>query len=707
MGTLLREFIDDWASGVVTSTERDQAPLNAYVRGYNCALARIGAGKAVVTKRLGCKVINSTPITGSTAVVGQHEFRKLSGGAFTPYHVAVSDSGRLDTIATGGTVTTIDASAFTASTTQSLLPCFADANNLCFITNGTDAKKFTGTAAQTFGIVAPLTAPTLTDSGSAGSHNGTYEGFVTFANSATGHESSPGPTSGTVTVANKTILWSSVEVSTDTQVDTRYLYIRNTSTQGNFYYAGTIANNSATTQTTTVADSALTVLAPLSGENDPPPTGTRYVAWHRSRMFAATDTTVYYSKERLPEAFDADNYEPVNPNDGQRITGMVSVFDLLVVFKSRAMYALVGFDPATWTMQLIDGSVGCAAHRSIIVAGGRLWWWSDQGPATWAGSGPATLLGPPFIADTIATDTLSSDVTTIGKIVGEHDLSTNRLLWGVPSLSQTRNTVILPFNYRVNRWESDGWDPLDVASMAVVRDALSRPFVVFGGYAGQVFRYGDATADGVRAGTTDHGTFVASGTSVTTITDLTATFDTTGGGLVERKVTLCDSAGAMVGSTRRRIASNTATTATLATTIYGLTNGATYTYYIGGPAFDWESGWHVLGDAYMKKRFRFLFLSMRVSSGTSMRINTYFDGDLSTTYTRTASFADTLNAGEWDVSQWDAALWDAAGLVPKRLRVGHTGTAIMVRLQNYAANANATLLKFGLEAEALSTKIDT
>lgn len=705
MGQLVGIDINDWGQGVINSIEPDLLP-SAYIRGYNCALTSIGGDKAVVMKRKGCHCLNTTPVTGSTAVVGQHEFRLASGASFTAYHLLVSDSGRLDKVSTTGTLTTISATAFTSSSTQANLPDFADANNLCFIVNGTDAKKFDGTNVLTFGIVKPSTAPTLADSGVAGNHNGTYEARVTFYNSVTGHESSAGATSATVTVANKQINWTALPLSADGQVTSRKLYLRNTATQQNFYLVTTIADNTATTYTSNISDTALTVIGPDAFENDPPPAGIRYASWHRARMFVADGQNIYFSKIELPEAFDPDAYEPINPDDGQAITGLLSAFDILIIFKSNSVWAIVGDDPDTWTITQLNPSLGCTAHRSVVFADNRVFFWTPQGPAAMTRDGNATLLAPAYISETVSSDNLNFSITYLGKICVAADDTFQRIMWAVPGHGQSRNTIILPYNYRIDRWESDKWDPMDVASMAAVLNTDGRRTVMLGGYSGQVFDWWNTSNDGVVSGTVT-GTFVATSNSVSIITDGSALFDTTGGKLIERKVTIVNEDGEMVGITRPRITANTTTALTLATAVSGLVIGATYTYYIGGPAFDWRTFWSNFGKPFIKKRFRFIYLDVRpASASVTALVSACIDYQNRDCVDKAFAFTTSDQSGTWDVSHWDEFLWDVIlNIVPKRFRVSRSGGVLQVWVRQYAPNADLSVHKIGMTAELLSEKL--
>lgn len=704
MGDLVKVVYDNWPEGANTSMEADELPPTAFAISRNTCLKSISTGKAIVAKRRGGTTFNTTPVTGSTAVIGQHEYRRLSAGAFTNYYLLVSDSGRLDKADTSGTLTTIDATAFTSSSTQSHLPAFADANNLSFIINGVEAKKYNGTALSTFGIVQPSTGPSLA-AGAAGNHNGTYEARVTFYNTSTGHESSAGTTSATVTVASKHIAWTNIPVSSDAQVDARKLYIRNTATQPVFYYVGTIADNTTTTYDSNLLDSSLTVLGPDTDSNDPPPTGVKYLAWHRSRMFVADDTAVYFSPIEDPESFNPTDTEPVNPDDSQKITGLISAFGVLVIFKNNSMYALVGDDPTTWSVQLIDPSVGCVAHRSIVFAGNALYWWGQQGPAKWDGTGLPEWLGPDKIFRTISPDVLSLSPTETAKICAIEDMNEHRVMWAVPELSKTRNTLVIPFSHRLNQFESTGWDPMDVASFGLVQDSVGRPYVMLGGYSGQVFKFWNGDHDGIDTTATYQGTFVAAATSISTITDLTAAFPTSGGKYIERKITVVNSDGFPVDDVRPYITANTATALTLSTAIVGFTVGATYTYYVGGPAMYFTSAWLTQGDPFLKKRYQHCFVAVRP---TNAAVNLLVDLQMDYQVIVSGIVPNIVAAsggGLWDVALWDAFVWDGFDSAAQRFRIGRTGRATQIRIQHYAPNVGLDILKLGITAEMLTEQI--
>lgn len=699
MGKILYHVQDNWAGGVNTAAQPDQVGPITSPRALNTALAFTSVGTAAIGKRRGMSVMNTTPTTGEEAIQGQYEFRLLSGGAFTKYHILIDSTGALYTMDTDGVVTTVDASALGPI---GYFPSFATMNNLCFMAIGSAQKKFNGTSVQAFGIVEPSTAPTLAV-GAAGTPNGTYESRVTFYNSATGHESSAGPTSGTVTVVSQRITFSSIPVSADTQVTSRKVYLRNTATMANFYLATTISDNVTTTYSHNAADSTLITLGPDTAENDPPPATVKFLAVHRSRMFAADDTALYYSKVSFPESFDPDFTEPVNPNDGQAITGIHAAHDVLIIFKSSSMYALVGDGPDDWAIRLVDPDIGTTSHRSVVTVEGRTYFWSEQGPMVWDGEGRPTPIGRPLIEATIAPAELNGELLI--HVAAAADLAYQRVMFAVPSVGQTKLDLILPYNYRLGVWESEQWDPVNVGSFGVADDDVGRPWVFIGSNAGQVFKWWNADVDGVADGTTTTGTFVATDVTMTSITDTAASFDITGGGLVERKVTFLDPDGRAIGGMRRYVTANTATVLSLSSAINDLVTGYTYTYIIGGPAFELDNAWGYFDLPFHKKRYEFLFVEAITSSDSVVIIcDIAFNYDQNPGQSHDLEFVVTSTSSVWDSAIWDSSIFADVQNIGVRKRVGKTGKSYRVRLRNYYPNQPMLVTKVGMQAALMTTK---
>lgn len=708
------QWLESFAGGVITTLEADAIPPTAMPRARNTTLLSAGGERAAVGKRRGLKTRNGTAITSNPAIIGQAEYSQSGGNLF---HILVTDTGRIEKLNGDDTLTNL-ATGLSGTTP----PDFAQANDLLFIVNGSFAKKLNGAtpSLQNFGITRPA-APTLA-SPNAGAMTGTYDFALSFINSAAGtvvHESSRSDTASTTVTSKKIkVTIPSSGTINDSQVDFIRIHVRKTGLQSNFYRVTSGTGINTTYQAWAVSGvsqdieldltdanlQALTLVSPSVNENEPPPSGIKYLCWHNSRLFAADDTNVYYSKEGFPESFHPDNVEKVNPADGQKIKGLLSVRGLLLILKETSFWGIEGDDPQTWRKEIIDSKTGCTSHRSIVLdPEGTAYWWSRVGPVAWVPDGPPLAVGRELIAPTVGPDAINHNL--LSQICASLDFPRDRIIFAVPERSpegessSTKNNVMLPYNYRLKRWESDRWDPLDVASFGVVRDSNGTPWVYIGGYFGQVFRLWDADADGVDSGT-KKGT-VTSATS-STLTDSTATFNTTGAGLKGRYVYAIDSLGTIQ---RRRIGSNTGTVLTLDTSLtWSITPTSSFTYVIGG--IDWQAdiSWLLFGEPFKNKRLHFFYAQLKTTAAATKVLLDVFR-NYSNSLTKTLSFTVTPGGAIWDQSNWDEARWADQAAANFRLRAAIVGYAIKLRFRNVNPDEPLVLLKVGADGELLNERI--
>lgn len=696
MGELINTILDDWSMGVVNSIADEHLPENASPRGWNSCFLGTGQGKTPIGKRKGCLTVNATPVTGSPAIIGQYGFKKwISPYDVDMYHLLVSDNGRLDVIDDStGVVTAADAGTTTPFTTGTLYPDFAAANNLCFIVNGTDAKKFDGSDVWNFGIVRPTVGTLSGAAGAGGTANGTYELRVSYYNANTGHESSISNTSiATVTVASKKIDVSNIPVSSDTQVTARRLYIRNTSTMSDFYLAGTVGDNTSTTHTIDFIDANLITVAPTTSSNDCPPAGAKVICWHGSRMFAATTGLLYYSEIDKPEAFDAANYLSINADDGQTIVGLLSAFESLIIFKTNSVYGLFGTAPSNWEVRQIVPNIGCSSHRTICMANGIAYWLSEFGPVRMATVGQVESIGALWLGNTFKPTAVNIDAFTKG--CAAVDVINYRVMFAIPDILQTRNTIIIPFNYRLDKFESDRWDPMDISSIASIGEPSVKPEVYLGGYKGQMFKWWSGTNDGVPSGT-NSGT-ITSITSTSVINDSTASFLNTGGKLIERSIYLISPADV---ATRRRITTNTGTQITLDSAVSDITTS--WTYIIGGIDFQWDTAWLHLGPRFVKKRMKFLYGTVVAGANVVFEALLNFG---STVQNTTIEAATTLGSGTWGYFSWSDNWGSSQIYTSFRHRIGKNAQAVKLRVRNRQFDKDLGVYALGASAEIKSDKV--
>lgn len=699
--------LSNWFNGVITSAAADQLPQGASPRGRNSAFKALGEATAVIGKRRGAQTRNATALTGSPGIIGGFQFKKRSG---TKFNLLVSDTGRLDQLNTNDTTSVINALAFTSGTHY---PCFAVANDLCFIVNDVDQKKTDGTTVQAFGITRPA-APTAAAAAGGAMATGVWDVALTYFNSATGNESSSSDyTSVTLTAGNQKINVSWLAPA-DTQVTHVRVYARQQTAGVNGYravagatpaadatYGGYAPATLATVlDISAVQYGAFTLLAPGTSENNPPPAATQYPTLHQQRLFLADSGNVYYSNLKnnvaYPEAFNANNVQPVNPNDGDTIIGMASHNGVLFVFKKFSIYTISGSDPGSWDVQLLTKDYGLSSHRSIVSAGGNLYWWAGAlGPAVLAG-GTITPLGINFISESISADVLNHQ--GFASVSGAADEANQTILWTVPEVTQTRNSLLIPFNYKLKRFPAEFWTPFDVYSLWSVETADKLQTLYMGNYGGQAFQWWVATNDGVPSGTST-GT-VTSSTS-TTLTDSTAAFVTTGAGLKERYVYVLSSDRTTMQ--RRRISANSATQLTV-TPAWDVNPNATNTYVVGGIDFQIDTPEYP-GSTFMKKRYELLFLSVSsLDNDVVLDVDIFVSGNTDEPK-RTKEFALTTGSG----AEYDAAtsLYDSTAFAGSntatvgKLRAACVGYSWRGRIRNIQADKEVLINAVSMQSVPL------
>lgn len=605
-----------WPGGVVSSGRSERNPRSSAFHGYNSYLTNINASGATPTTRPGFIEWSQTK-THAGGVKAQIDYVfQYNTTTYVNYHVTIGDNGRIDIMEFGTGPANVATGVFTGTS----LPSSAIANELCFIVDEVAKKKLRTYLLENFGIVRPASVASASATGS-GVMTGTYEVRYTYYNGNTGHESSASDSSTAAVLSGQQLAITGVTVSSDAQVTARKVYIRDTTSQTLFRYAGQIANNSGTTITLNVDETLLLILAPSTTENAPPPSSVKHLAYVNSYMFAASDKELFWSKKGQPEAFDETFIgEPVGKGDGQIITGLFGFGEVLLVFKTRSTYILTGSSPLSWKLLPLFSDIGCVSHKSITVASGSVWWWSHLGPVSWDGTNLVQL-------GKLLLNLNSYPHPETIQVAVEEDL--NLVLWTHPGTREGgagRNTEIVAFHAERGIVVSDKWDGMDACSLAsITTSSTSRRRQVFlGNYNGQVFCFNQDRSDGFPGGT-QSGTFIPGAASITTIT--ASGFYTSGEKLIERYVTVVDSGGLFVG--RRRITTNTSTVLTLDIAL-DVTVGETYTFYIAAPNFEWHTVHEDSDKPFLQKKYHKGYLAMEVVSNSvaddvSVQVDTYTD----------------------------------------------------------------------------------
>ncbi len=749
--------IASWARGLIFGEEPRKLPLDAYARGKNNELRRVELGGeqlALPARRKGCRVINATSIDSNKPILRLMPFESVGDGGRVPYLMVQGLPGvqSLQLITADGQVLAATGAykTFGASTVPA---AFAPARNVLYMATGGGAV--TDTIAWDRTITAGVPVPrawgiralnwteaiTAADRLVGASYNlsGTYDIAVTAYRATDGYESSLSEPYTHVTGGTNeqvTLTWTTAGWATE-GTHTR-IYIRKRSLQGSYFLLATVTR-ATTTYTFNQTDAQLTALtlrAPSTTENNPPPRDLRVLAWYGERMFGSNGSTLAFSNLNKPESFDPTNVEDVRGDDGKgRIVALHPEANELLIFKERALYGLVGsIDPRQWSVELLEPDIGCADQQAVCTLDGYTYWWSPQvGPVRRQAGGRVERLGNPALLAAVNRSVRGPAYKAVA------DPSNGRVFFAVPINTETRSVRLLPYNARLEAWESDGWDILDAAGLCTM-DFGDGPAVYLGSHQGQLFKLNETGIDGVPSGTTSgtvewvasggaggffsmlaiwvggagQGGSVASGATISsgTLTDPAASFLTTGGGLRERYVYLQDQA-ATEQIFRVRILSNTGTV--LTTSPFNVPSG-TYTYYIGG--IDWQLDTPTLPNnaAFTNNRYQHIMIqgeSVYDYPLPTLTIDQFINFQEMKVGTTTVSIdTNTFNPAQqnayvWGVTPLDTLVTgDRARQMITRFRVGRVAHALRLRFRILPPNQDFMLLRVGVTFDPRTLRVN-
>lgn len=200
-----------------------------------------------------------------------------------------------------------------------------------------------------------------------------------------------------------------------------------------------------TTLPATQTSQAFTDINNIYRQAHMPITGVDICTIWEGRLFIASSTQgkVAWSERSNPnhwytdQVFDADGEGAF----GGVIRGLSWVGGTIFVFTTDSIFVIYGDlrrddDPndslATFKIRVedepFDAGIGCVSPQSIVKIGGKVFFWSTQGPAVIAGGGVKLLLQDdirPWISKHLDTDHL-------GRIVGAEDPDLHMMTWIVP-----------------------------------------------------------------------------------------------------------------------------------------------------------------------------------------------------------------------------------------------------------------------------------
>jgi hypothetical protein len=249
-----------------------------------------------------------------------------------------------------------------------------------------DGSNNPGSLARAAGGAKP-TGAIVPANGVAGNTDAGFHLFGVVFETDTGYLTAPGAFAGFTTSSTSSVSFSSVPVSGDSFVVKRHIVATkviptyNGDTTGYTYYFiphAEIPDNVTTTlNNISFFDADLLEDASRLLDNfTNPPAGVNLTLYHNRLVLCTTNlniSTVYVSELGEPEAFNqVDGVKDVPP-EGNPITQIQELRDVLYVFKRSKTLSYVDKEdlPATWPLSSVDQALGCPIHgiASVIDVG--------------------------------------------------------------------------------------------------------------------------------------------------------------------------------------------------------------------------------------------------------------------------------------------------------------------------------------------------
>lgn len=700
--------VRDWSGGIVGALEHDEIPDNAFVTAWNTAFRSIGQGKAVIGMRPGMDFIGQT--AGAAEIARMIPYTWKDGTTYKPFLMLCDTVGKVYYKDHTDVVQAFlnppanwpyHADGFTAGSHYDGTVI----SNTVFIVNGLGERRaIMGTTFTPFGL-SPVAVVAVSNQagGSAGMPAEEYRVTITSYDSNSGEESSSLSSTTVTLVAGERIRVIITPTSAETAQYSHWrVYLQRQTTQARAYRvlvledvggSNIVTDGNIPIGTTTVyvdltaaQIAALILPAPNTTENNPPVDTVRFAATYGNRLILADNQNVYWSNYNKPRGFNPLNFEPIADSVGNKIMGLHRYSDdLLMVFTLSSVWGFFGNDPQSWTVKPIDVAVGCGGHASIVAYEKKVAWWStEHGPVEFDGA-IIRQLGDDFLGANLAVNP-----ARLANFQAAHDPRGDRIVFTVSQAGGTVNNVQYPYNYRVQRWESDLWDGFDSASLATAFGANGTQYLYMGGNVGHLMRYDETLRnDGIHDSVA-----VRSWSYIATTTSTTVFTGTTGFGssaeCVARKITIVDTV-TNTEAARRIIGTHDNTSVTVTVAVTTLVVGRTYTIHLANPNIYMQSKWYDFGIPFQRKRFDRIYFHTR-------SVDESF-----TTFNVRPRVAYKLFF-EDDITLWDSSPWLAFNQHKARVGLWKTGTALQINLTHFPADQDFILLKLAVYARVLDDR---
>lgn len=215
----------------------------------------------------------------------------------------------------------------------------------------------------------------------------------------------------------------------------------------------------------------------------------KYLEIYNNQMFSAGYTSIQstfvWSDIAQPQIIQPESNAEVRTNDGDRITGMRSYANSLLIFKSRTFHRLSGDDPTNFLLQEVSDQYGCLSNRATVVFEDYMWFLDRKGICQYDGANVTIISNP------VEPIFKRLNVSAAERAIAIHKKEDNEVWFAIPVDDSTINNIIVVYDYFLQAWTTYESNEINAAALAIVRGHLDQFSVVYGGYTGLVGFYDD------------------------------------------------------------------------------------------------------------------------------------------------------------------------------------------------------------------------
>lgn len=352
------------------------------------------------------------------------------------------------------------------------------------------------------------------------------------------------------------------------------------------------------------------------------------------------------------------------------------------------------FSPGTGDLgdlQQLEGSVGVLAPFSLVDCGNFLMFLSERGVFAFDGSS--------FIHLSEKVDNelfANANLSQLEYSKAEFNKRDNQYILYFAEQGSDRNNRALIYDLRIKAWQPPVTGR-QISFISTFDNSNGIERVIYGDYLGYLYEDGTGVNDGLATGY--NGT--ASSGTVSTLTDATASFPTSGDGLAGMMVRIIGGTG--VGQWGV-ISSNNGTTVTIETP-WALVPDATSQYSIGAVDAYWRSKDLDFGAQDLVKLFRHFRLRVREEGNFNLLMHYIVDfNDVAQATLATIRLLDDGFA--WGLGVWGQARWGRKDTIRRKISLrstnaqSTTGTHLALRFSNQRANQSFRISGFDVELMA-------